>query len=45
MEHAYGIFHPIGGVNQLSQTMAKVVEEHQGHIHLNQGVQKLWIEK
>lgn len=44
MEHAYGIFHPIGGVNQLSQAMAKVVEEHQGHIHLNQGVQKLWIE-
>ncbi|MBB5181869.1 phytoene desaturase [Planomicrobium koreense] len=44
MEHAYGIFHPIGGVNQLSQAMAKVVEELGGTIHLGQGVKKLVIE-
>lgn len=44
MEHAYGIYHPIGGVNQLSQAMAKVVEELGGKIHTNTGVEKLWIE-
>lgn len=38
MEHAYGVFHPVGGVNQLSKAMAKVVQEHGGAIHLNQGV-------
>ncbi|MBT2569900.1 phytoene desaturase family protein [Planococcus sp. ISL-110] len=44
MEHAYGIYHPIGGVNQLSQAMAKVVEELGGTIHTSTGVKKLWIE-
>ncbi|ANU22137.1 phytoene desaturase family protein [Planococcus donghaensis] len=44
MEHAYGIFHPIGGVNQLSHAMAKVVEELGGKIHTSTGVKKLWIE-
>lgn len=44
MEHAYGIYHPIGGVNQLSAAMAKAVKEMGGRIHLNKGVQKLWIE-
>ncbi|HSP23094.1 MAG TPA: phytoene desaturase family protein [Planococcus sp. (in: firmicutes)] len=44
MEHAYGIFHPIGGVNQLSQAMAKVIEELGGTIHLGKGVKKLVIE-
>lgn len=38
MEHEYGIFHPIGGVNQLSQSMAAVVREHGGRIHLGTGV-------
>jgi phytoene desaturase len=44
MEHEYGIFHPIGGLNQLSKAMAKVVTEHGGSIHLGRGVKKLWIE-
>ncbi|WRP08081.1 phytoene desaturase family protein [Rossellomorea aquimaris] len=44
MEHEYGIFHPIGGVNQLSKAMAKVVTEHGGSIHLGRGVKKLWVE-
>ncbi|MGM0753420.1 MAG: phytoene desaturase family protein [Bacillota bacterium] len=44
MEHEYGIFHPIGGLNQLSEAMAKVVTEHGGSIHLGRGVKKLWIE-
>lgn len=41
MEHEYGIFHPIGGLNQLSNAMAKVVQEHGGTIHLGNGVKKL----
>ncbi|MGO1058681.1 phytoene desaturase family protein [Planococcus sp. FY231025] len=44
MEHAYGIYHPIGGVNQLSQAMAKVVKELGGRIHTGSGVNKLVIE-
>ena len=44
MEHAYGIYHPIGGVNQLSESMAKVVEEHGGTVSLGNGVKKLWLE-
>ncbi|MFZ3589167.1 phytoene desaturase family protein [Bacillus sp. DJP31] len=42
MEHEYGIFHPIGGLNQISKAMARVVEEYGGKVHLNSGVQKLW---
>ncbi|RLQ97234.1 phytoene desaturase family protein [Falsibacillus albus] len=41
MEHEYGIFHPIGGVNRLSKAMTQVVEENGGRIHLNRGVRKL----
>ncbi|MCA0969481.1 phytoene desaturase [Halobacillus litoralis] len=40
MEHEHGVFHPRGGVNQLSKAMARVVEEHGGQIHLGQGVRK-----
>ncbi|WP_191556221.1 phytoene desaturase family protein [Metabacillus idriensis] len=45
MEHEYGIFHPRGGVNQLSKAMGKVLEEYGGRLHLGKGVKKLWIEK
>ncbi|TGB05113.1 phytoene desaturase family protein [Halobacillus salinus] len=38
MEHAHGVFHPKGGVNQLSKAMARVTEEHGGQIYLGQGV-------
>ncbi|MBO9128691.1 phytoene desaturase family protein [Bacillus sp. 165] len=41
MEHAYGIFHPIGGVNQLPKAMAKITKEYGGRIHLGKGVKKL----
>ncbi|MFC0522196.1 phytoene desaturase family protein [Pontibacillus salicampi] len=41
MEHEYGVFHPIGGVNQISKAMAKVIKEHGGSIHLNSPVKKL----
>ncbi|QHE51971.1 NAD(P)/FAD-dependent oxidoreductase [Pontibacillus sp. HMF3514] len=41
MEHEYGVYHPIGGVNQISKAMAEVVEEYGGRIHLNKGVNEL----
>ncbi|PAQ14683.1 phytoene desaturase [Bacillaceae bacterium SAOS 7] len=44
MEHAYGIFHPIGGVNELSKAMAKVVAEYGGRIFTNSGVKRLWLD-
>lgn len=44
MEHADGIFHPKGGLHQLSFAMAKVTEEYGGKIHLNKGVKKLWLD-
>ncbi|MED4015089.1 phytoene desaturase family protein [Sutcliffiella cohnii] len=44
MEHAYGVFYPIGGLHELSTAMAKVTKEHGGEIHTNCGVRKLWME-
>jgi phytoene desaturase len=44
MEHEYGIYHPIGGLNQLPEAMAKVTREHGGKIHLGRGVKSLWME-
>ncbi|QFT88324.1 All-trans-zeta-carotene desaturase [Bacillus sp. THAF10] len=41
MEHEYGIYHPIGGVNKLSEAMAKVIEEYGGAVKLNTPVKKL----
>jgi phytoene desaturase len=39
IEHAFGIYHPIGGVNQICHAMAKVVTECRGQIHTSTGVQ------
>lgn len=44
MEHEYGVYHPIGGLNQLSEAMAKVTVELGGVIHLGAEVDKLWLE-
>jgi len=41
MEHEYGIYHPVGGLNQLSEAMARVTKEYGGQIHLNKGVKRL----
>ena len=41
IEHAYGIYHVMGGLNQISQAMAKVVEEEGGKIRLNTRVKEL----
>jgi phytoene desaturase len=41
IEHTYGIFHPIGGLNKISEVMARVVTENGGRIHLNKPVKQL----
>ncbi|MEK4129161.1 phytoene desaturase family protein [Solibacillus sp. FSL W8-0474] len=41
IEHAFGVYHIKGGINKLTDAMAKVVTELGGKIHLNSGVKKL----
>ncbi len=41
IEHAYGVEHVMGGLNQISAAMARVVEEQGGKIHLSTPVQSL----
>lgn len=45
IEHAYGVYHIKGGLNQLTKAMAAVVEELGGRIHVNSGVKQLLIDK
>ncbi len=44
LEHGLGIYHPIGGLNQIPKAMAKVVEEYGGKIHLDTGVKEVLVE-
>ncbi|WP_068775613.1 NAD(P)/FAD-dependent oxidoreductase [Paenibacillus sp. FJAT-26967] len=41
MEHAYGIYHPVGGVSEVSRAMARVIEEYGGEIHTGCGVKRV----
>jgi phytoene desaturase len=41
IEHAYGVEHVMGGLNQISHAMARVVEEWGGKIHLSCPVRSL----
>jgi phytoene desaturase len=41
IEHAFGIYHPRGGVHQICSAMAKVVHEYGGKIHLGVGVKQV----
>jgi phytoene desaturase len=41
VEHAFGIQHVEGGLNHISTSMAKIVEEEGGTIHLNTAVKQL----
>ncbi|GBF73969.1 phytoene desaturase [Paenibacillus sp. 598K] len=38
IEHAYGLWHPIGGVNRMCEAMAEVVREQGGELSLGTGV-------
>ncbi len=44
IEHGGGVWHIGGGLNELSKSMAKIVEEEGGSIHLSKAVKKLIIE-
>ena len=44
IEHEWGVFHVIGGLNQISQAMAKVVEEEGGKIFTSTPVESLMID-
>ncbi len=44
IEHSGGIYHPIGGLNKISEAMAKVVEEEGGKIHLSTPVKEVIVE-
>lgn len=45
LEHRYGLFHPIGGVNQLCDAMAKVIKEYGGKIHTGTGVKQVLVKE
>ncbi|MBU1220645.1 phytoene desaturase [Myxococcota bacterium] len=44
LEHGFGIWHVKGGLNQMSQQMAKVLEEEGGKVHLNTQVKEIIVE-
>ncbi|MRR55195.1 MAG: phytoene desaturase [Deltaproteobacteria bacterium] len=44
IEHSYGIFHVIGGLNMISQAMEKVFCEHGGTLRLNTPVERILVE-
>ncbi|GAF12067.1 phytoene dehydrogenase [Bacillus sp. JCM 19045] len=45
MEHEYGVFHPIGGVNQITKALARAFTELGGTIELSKGVKKILIDQ
>ena len=45
LEHQFGLFHPIGGVNGLCEAMAAVTKEFGGKIHTGMGAEKVLVEK
>ena len=44
VEHKYGIFHVMGGLNRISSAMAEVIGEHGGEMHTGTAVQSLDID-
>jgi phytoene desaturase len=44
IEHSFGIFHVIGGLNAISGAMGKVFAEHGGKLRLNTPVERILIE-
>lgn len=41
IEHAFGVYHPMGGVHKISEAMAKIAEENGAKIHLNSKVKRV----
>jgi phytoene desaturase len=44
LEHDYGIYHVVGGLNRISAAMAEVIKESGGSVHTDSPVQSLIIE-
>ncbi|TYQ16918.1 UNVERIFIED_CONTAM: phytoene desaturase [Acetivibrio alkalicellulosi] len=44
IEHSRGIFHPIGGLNKISEAMGKVIEENGGKIYFSTAVKELIVD-
>ena len=44
IEHAFGIYHPIGGLSKISDSMADVAREHGAEIHLGTPVERVLVE-
>lgn len=44
IEHAFGIYHPIGGVHKIPEAMAKVAREDGADIRLGNGVERIIVE-
>ncbi len=44
IENAYGIYHVMGGLSEISEAMAKVIGEEGGQIHLNSPVRRVVVE-
>lgn len=45
IEHDMGLFHVKGGLNQISEQMAKIITLKGGHIHLNSHVEEVLVDK
>ncbi|WP_054942313.1 phytoene desaturase family protein [Paenibacillus ihuae] len=43
LEHRYGLYHPIGGINRVLQAMGEVIKEHGGRIHTSCGVERILV--
>lgn len=41
LEHEYGLFHPIGGVNRICDAMAEVIQEYGGKVETSNGIKKI----
>ncbi|OXM14306.1 phytoene desaturase family protein [Paenibacillus herberti] len=44
MEHEYGLYHPIGGLNRISEAMANAAREHGADIRMGSGVRRIIVE-
>jgi phytoene desaturase len=44
VEHAFGVYHVMGGLSEISEAMARICREHGAELHLNTPVRQLLIE-
>ncbi|UQZ33905.1 phytoene desaturase [Paenibacillus sp. PK3_47] len=44
LEHRYGLYHPIGGINRVLRAMGEVIAEHGGRVHTSCGVQRVIVQ-